>query len=65
MMVVWMEISQDKYELPVAVANTAKDLARICGVEISTVRSSASRANQGHEGNRFCRFRSVEIESEG
>lgn len=65
-MQVWMEISQDKYELPLAVADTAKDLARICGVKLSTVRSSASRAHTGRCGDaRFCRFRRVEIESEG
>lgn len=65
MMEVWMEISQDRYELPVAVANTATDLARICGVKPSTVRSSASRAERGRECGRFCRFRRVRLESEG
>ena len=60
-----MEISQDGYELPLAIADTAKDLARICGVKLSTVRSSASRVNTGHDDGRFCRFRRVLIESEG
>jgi hypothetical protein len=29
---VYMKITKDKYELPLAVANSAEELARICGV---------------------------------
>ena len=61
-MVVWMEVSRDIYELPVAVANTAGDLAKMCGTKISTVKTSASRYNKGKNKGRFCRYRSVKIE---
>lgn len=30
---VYMKISRDKYELPLAVANSATELARICGLK--------------------------------
>ena len=65
MTAVWMEVSQDRYELPLAIADTAQDLARKCGVKPSTVRSSASRVNTGNRDGRFCRFLRVLIESEG
>lgn len=63
-MVVWMEISRDKYELPLIVAFSARELADACGVKLSTVKTSASKYNTGRYENRFCRFRSVKIEDE-
>lgn len=34
---VWMEVTQDKYELPVAVADTAAELARLRGVSTRAI----------------------------
>lgn len=33
----WLQVTPDKYELPVAVADTAEQLAKVAGVQISTV----------------------------
>ena len=60
-MVVWMEVSKDKYELPVVVADSAEELAKKCGAKISTVMSIASMHNTGRTKGRFCKYRRVKI----
>lgn len=60
-MVVWMEVSHDRYELPLVVANSAKDLAKKCGTKESTVKTVASRANTGNCDGRFCRYRKIKV----
>ena len=52
---VWMEVSKDRYRLPIAVANTARELALICGVEESNIVCAASR-DKGTERRRFIRI---------
>ncbi|MBE5957725.1 MAG: hypothetical protein E7254_02535 [Lachnospiraceae bacterium] len=44
---VWMKIEKDKYELPVAVANTAQELANICGTNVHSVMSIVSKTKKG------------------
>lgn len=44
---VWMKVSSDQYELPVAVANTAVELAGICGVTVSAIYQQMSRVRHG------------------
>lgn len=44
---VWMRITRDKYELPLAIADSAEELAEICNVERSTVASMASSYEKG------------------
>ena len=39
----WLMITQDKYELPLVVADTAKELAMITGTTKNNVVSSACR----------------------
>ena len=41
-MVVWMEVTKDKYELPVAVAESAVELAGIVNKTVNNIRSSQS-----------------------
>ena len=36
-MTVYMKVSRDEYQLPVAVADTMSELARMCGVTISNI----------------------------
>lgn len=36
-MVIWMKVTTDKYELPIAVANSAKELAQIVGTTTSVI----------------------------
>ena len=58
----WLEVTRDKYELPVAVADSIKELARIVGVSRDNIKSSASKHRRGLV--KRSRFVSVEIEDE-
>ena len=56
---IWMKVTDDKYELPVAVADTAEELARIVGLgavtlfvgndEVGRVDEILCRAHQPHQ----------------
>lgn len=46
-MVVWMEVTRDEYELPVAVADSADELAKICGVSVNCIRVHVYRHESG------------------
>lgn len=45
--VVYMLVSEDKYEIPIVVADTVAELAKACRVSESTIRSCARRQKQG------------------
>lgn len=47
--IVWMKVTHDKYELPVAVADTAEELAKICGTTKNCICSSMSHAKNGRK----------------
>lgn len=60
-MILYMEVTQDKYELPVAVAYTVAELARLRGVKESTIYSYISREKAG----RFkSKYKKVEVEDD-
>ena len=42
-----MVVTDDKYELPLYVAETAEELSRITGVNVNTIRSSVSHVRSG------------------
>lgn len=63
MLMVWMEVTQDKYQLPVAVAESIKELSMITGTPKSAISQSACRMRNGQHLRG--RFLSVEIEEEG
>ena len=53
-MTVYMEVTTDKYELPVAMADSARELSRMTGAPISTIYKSVSRIKSGeHRRGRF------------
>lgn len=53
-MVVWMEVTQDKYELPLVVADSSVELARIVGVTKNHIYSRMSHYNNGrYKTSRF------------
>lgn len=52
-MTVYMEVTNDEYELPVAVADTAKELAKLSRVDYSTVRRGLYKERQGINGSRY------------
>lgn len=44
----YMQITRDKYELPVRIADTAGELARMAGVSIGTVLKECHLYKKGH-----------------
>ena len=46
---VYIAVTKDKYELPVAVADTAPELARMLGVETNTIYSCISHMKAGQQ----------------
>ena len=44
---IWMKISNDDFELPLAVADTAQELADIVGTTKNCIVSTISKFNQG------------------
>ena len=43
---IYMEVTKDEFELPLAVADSVYELARICGVTPSTVMHSVSTTSK-------------------
>lgn len=46
-MIVWMKVTTDELELPEVVADTAGELAKKCGVTVSTVYTSLCHWEHG------------------
>ena len=59
---VYMKVTRDKYELPVAIANTMKELAQILGVKKDTISGCISRYNRGIASHSA--YRKVEIDDD-
>lgn len=59
---VWMEVTQDKYELPVAVADTARELGKIRGVSKNCIISTISHCKKGN--TKKSKYIKVEIPDE-
>ena len=67
-MTLWMEITNDEYELPVAVADTATELAKLRGVSRSGIHSAMLKYKSRQENNKnkvpFCKYKKIEIEED-
>ena len=60
-MYVYMKITTDRYELPVAVADTGEELAEICGVSRNNVYNTIRKARiNGYR----CQYVRVEVEDD-
>lgn len=60
-MFVYMKVTRDRYELPVAVADTGDELAKLCGVSIHNVYNAIRKARLlGHN----CQYVRVDIGEE-
>ena len=46
-MILYIAMTRDKYQLPMAVAETTEELARMMGVSGSTIRSHLSKVKSG------------------
>lgn len=60
-MALYLKISADRYELPIAVADTAQELARMLGVTANTIYSQMSHA-KAH--GRWCAYVKIEEEED-
>lgn len=58
----WMLVDLDNKELPIMVCDSAKELAKECGVRASTVSTAVLRANTGKCRSRYVRVRIPEEE---
>ena len=57
----WMAVTPDKYELPIAVADTGKELAKILGVTESNI---CHLWNRKRKSDRRCKYYIYRIEVE-
>ena len=58
---VYMMVTKDEYELPVAIADTAPELARMVGTTENSIRSWISHSKNGGYRSPYCK---VEIDEE-
>lgn len=58
-MIVYMEVTKDKYELPLGVFDSIQALADSCNVKPQTVKATISRTKNGTIAQ--SRYRKVEI----
>ena len=48
-MIIWMKVTNDEYELPVAIADSRSELARKLGIKPNTIATAIHRAKKtGH-----------------
>lgn len=55
----YLKVTNDKYELPVAVGDSVIDLARLLGLNRSSLESVFSKVRHGHKGYRM--YKIVEV----
>lgn len=60
--IIWMEVTKDKYELPVMVADSARELAEVHGVTRGSIESSECQYRKGKL--KTCPWRKVEIKED-
>lgn len=56
----YLYVTNDKFEFPIAIADTQKELAEITGISLSAVKAGFSRSNRGLVEE--TRYKMVEIE---
>lgn len=57
---IWMKVTMDEYELPVAVADSVRELSEMTGATDNNIRSSYSKYKSGQR--KTCQYRKVEVE---
>jgi hypothetical protein len=58
----WMKVTSDEYELPVAVADSVGQLAKLCGVSVNTIYTSMSHAKHQYRGHKSTCYIRVRVE---
>lgn len=59
MEVIWMAVTADEYELPLAIGDTRRELASLCGISENTLRHAMERGWNGKRTGR--KFVKVEV----
>lgn len=59
-MALYMMVTRDKYELPLIVTESTRELANFAGVRLNAIHSAIS--NKKNNGRKFSRFVKVEID---
>lgn len=54
-MKLYLCVTRDEYELPLAIADTPRELAEMCGVTKSAICSAISHEKHGHYNSRYKR----------
>ena len=56
-MYIWMMVTRDKYELPLAIADTARELAEMTGFHETSIMKGVLSYEAGSKYSRFRRVR--------
>lgn len=59
---VYMQVTKDKYQLPLAIANTIFELSKITGEQDGTIRTNIRRYECGEQ--EYPRFLKVDIDTD-
>lgn len=59
---IWIKVTNDEYELPLAVADSAEKLARLVGVKAATIYSAAWQQRKGIHQRSI--YQCVEVEDD-
>jgi hypothetical protein len=60
-MTLYIKVTSDEYELPLAVGDTVRELAKMLGVKSDSIYSQMSHSK--HNGY-FCSYQKVEVDDE-
>lgn len=63
-MVVYMKVTSDKYELPLAIADSIVDLAEMCGIKPNSIYSKMSHFKNGTGTEKTCPYKKVVIDDD-
>lgn len=58
---IYMEVTQDEYELPVAIASTSTELAKLCKTTPNAIRQGLHRRQNPKRWSRFVRVDVEEV----
>ena len=64
-MYIWMMVTRDKYELPLAIADTARELSELTGLHKTSIMKGALSYEAGSKCSRFRKVRVDRNEDEG
>lgn len=63
-MILWLQVTNDEYELPLAVADSCKELARMVGVTPQNIYEAKCKYKNHKKHRRKYRYITVEIEED-